>query len=215
MKKLSITISCLLAMAALTFGQNLSFNDGVGDPVAGSYNPGNTFSLNVSATWTGFTGRGLSYWLEVPTALAPFITITGEQYFTWSDPNGSNFTTITFVGTSGADAGFNNANRDMGATSAFDDNTLMFTEDRAPGTFQVSTLTFNILAGAPVGTYQLRTTSASPRTSEISDNQNAAHNLTGQAIYTITIVPEPATWSLIGLGGLASLGLTWLRARRS
>jgi PEP-CTERM motif len=35
-----------------------------------------------------------------------------------------------------------------------------------------------------------------------------------QAIYTITVVPEPGTLSLLGLGALGSLGLTALRARR-
>jgi hypothetical protein len=36
----------------------------------------------------------------------------------------------------------------------------------------------------------------------------------GQAVYTFTVVPEPSTWSLLGLGGMGSFGLTWLRARR-
>src|SRR3954453_18332253 len=49
--------------------------------------PGSAFSLDVYATFTGYTGRGLSYWLEVPTSLASHISITSEAYFTWTDDN--------------------------------------------------------------------------------------------------------------------------------
>ncbi len=47
------------------------------------------------------------------------------------------------------------------------------------------------------------------------NNTSAAHFDVGSTpLFTISVVPEPATLSLLGLGGLGSLGLTWLRARR-
>jgi PEP-CTERM motif len=36
----------------------------------------------------------------------------------------------------------------------------------------------------------------------------------GFADFIVSAVPEPSTWSLLGLGGLSSVGLTLLRARR-
>jgi hypothetical protein len=211
--KLITSIGCLLLMAGFAFGANeiISFDDTVGTANAGTYNPTSTFNLNVSATWTGFTGVGLSYWLEVPTALAPFISITGESYFTWTDPNQTFFVSDPFNQTSGADSGFMSEDRDLGSTSIFSGG--VFVQGKTAGTYQVSTLNF-ALTGAPAGTYTLKTLALSPKPSEISDDGSVKHDLITQATYIITVVPEPATLSLLGLGGLGSLGLTVLRARR-
>jgi hypothetical protein len=222
MKKtiLSALIPLFMATSA-AFGTNvLSFNDNNGTPNAGTYNPTSTFSFDVSLTFTNppiSTSPGLSYWFEVPTALAPFISITNEQYFTFTNgtqPTNSADTTTykVFTDSSGANTGFKSDFQTNGSLSGDLGGTKAGSQV-APGTYQVATIAFS-LAGAPPGTYTLETTALSPKISETTGPTSNDNPLDAQATYTITVVPEPATLSLLGLSGLGSLGLTMLRARR-
>lgn len=216
MKKIQIAICCLLTMAAISYGQttqSITFSDNGlygGTNTSGTFNANDTFSLDTNITFSGFTGIGLSYWIEVPAALAPFITITSRQYFTWTDPT-TGAGTIVFASSNGADSGFLGENSDLGATSQTDINNN-FVEAKGAGTYKVSTLGFT-LNGAPAGTYTLQLEVLSPHRSEINDDAFVSH-FVGVSTYTITIVPEPATWSLLGLGGLGAVAVTSLRARR-
>ena len=219
MKKLVLLLTALYLAAGVgsSFGQvttqSIDLSDGGlygGTNTSGTFNPTDAFNINTSVTFTGFTGRGLSYWLEVPNALAPFISITGESYATWTDANQTFFGSDLFNSASGNDPGFMNEVRDLGGTSIF--NGTSFVQDKTAGTYPVSTVNFS-LSGAPAGTYSLQLTTLTPRQSEISDTQNF-HHLVSTSTYTITVVPEPATWTLIGLGGFGVVGLTWLRSRR-
>ena len=217
MKKtiLCALIPLVMATSAAFGTAMISYNDngaGAGTATSGSYNPTSTFSFDVNLTFTSppATAVGYSLWLEVPTALAPFISITSETLFTFTNVTDAEAKPWNFTSTSGADPGFMT---DQSATQSGDLGSANNSTPATPGTYKVATIGFT-LTGAPAGTYTLQSTVASPKASEVTEGSTFNDFALAQAQYTITVVPEPATLSLLGLGGLGSLGLTVLRARR-
>ena len=211
MKKLFLALACSAVLAANVFAQSqsIAITTSGGASTSGSFNAGSAFSLDATITFTGFTADGLSYWLQVPNALAPFISITSETYFVFTDPN--NGGVKTFISTIGADPGFMSGqgmsnSGDLGATAVTQAN------DVPAGTYKVTTLSFALAANAPVGTYTIKTTTLSTKISEISDSTFASHNLPGSS-YTLTVVPEPSTVAFL-LGGVGLLGVNFFRRRR-
>src|SRR5205823_11169370 len=45
-----------------------------------------TLTISANLTFSGYSSYGLSYWLEVDDALAPFVRIKNANYFTFLDP---------------------------------------------------------------------------------------------------------------------------------
>jgi hypothetical protein len=212
MKRIFLSFACSALLAAGAFAQTQTLaltTSGTGN-TSGSFNIGSTFSLDASITFSGYTGDGLSYWLQVPTALAPYISITTEQYFTFTDPNSTG--AKTFTSSSGASSGFladqgSSNSGDLGATA------VNSTFDVTAGSYLVSTLNFTLSSAAPVGTYTIRTTTLTPKISEVNDNAFAAHNLPS-ASYSITVVPEPSTLVFL-LGGAGLVVGNFVRRRRN
>jgi hypothetical protein len=211
----SLLLSASWAMADIT----LSFDDHSGTANAGTYAPGATFTFDIMLSITSQPPNnvaGFSLWFETAAANTGLFSITALPSHT-----GSPFTQVT--GDSGdfpaalttansTHAGFaqNAAVTDLGATSSSNQIT--------PGTYFLETISFTISGAIAPGTYTLMNTSASTgqplgKRSVVNDGSFNTFDI-GSSTYTITIVPEPATWSLVALGGFIATGLTFLRRKR-
>lgn len=208
-----MTIIGVISAASAAFGaQSLSFNDNDGEPTAGTYNPNDVFSIDVFLTYRHYKAFGLSYWLEVQKALAPYISITDVTYFKFLDPNQLAPNPAFFNSRTGARNRYRTETRDLGATG-------MLT---APGTYKITHIEFT-LNGAVPGTYLMKSTITSPHGSIVT-KRDFTDQILPTSTYTITIapntiastdammiVPEPTTFTLMALGAAA---MAWAAYRR-
>ncbi len=195
-------IDAMMAMSsafAQTHTQSLDFS---GPSV---WTPGTTITLSTTLAYSGYSSYGLSYWLEVPNAIAPFLTLNMPTYFTFTDPNNVNPWPAAFNSGVGARAGYMSEGNDLGATSQM--------IPVPPGTdYHITDIPVNILAGAPGGTYTLYSTSNSPRISEVTDTEFQPNNIPA-ASFVFTIVPEPSTLALLGLAAVGSAVMAYRRRK--
>jgi hypothetical protein len=212
MKKLLLLLFVSLLSVSLagaqTHTQSISFDDGVGPGNAGTYNSTDSFSVDLYLTFNGYNAVGFSLWLETNASAAPFISLTGFTYgTTFVDP------TQPFAGPIGFTLGHGNGfygtanNSDLGATQnpPYDQSMV------APGTYFLGHLTVSLNGLAP-GVYVLRSDATNPHPSEVTSYFPGTPNplrdeFMPNSDYTITVVPEPGTMSLIAVGviGLATL----------
>ena len=192
--------------------QSLAFDDlglGGGTATSGTYSSNDTFSFDVRLTFNGYNAAGLSFWFETNTAFAGSLSITGVTYgTTFPDPTQPHPNPAFFNSGTGASPGYLVADRDLGGT--IND----FGNPPGPGTYFVAHVTFTI-AGAMPGTYDLASTTVSPRSSYVGCFDAVCFDDPGlpASHYSITVVPEPATVGLLGLGA-AGLAAVLLRRRK-
>jgi hypothetical protein len=216
--KILTSLGCLLLMAGLVHANAvLSFDDhgqGGGTANSGSYAAGSSFTFDItlavanSGTDPVPNLSSLSYWFETSAVNNSYFTITNRNLTgsSLSDPQTSSPAYPVAI-VKGGDVS------DLGATAPT--NTVLASN----ASYFVATLTIQIAPNTPAGTYVISTTDFNSntdhsKTSTAGDSSFTRHNIAA-ASYTITVVPEPATLSLLGLSGLGSLGMTMLRRRRS
>lgn len=198
MKKhwLSTLIGLTFAFSAFAQGSaTLSFSG------PSTWVPGTSVTLAVQDTFSIGGSYGYSYWLEVSTIVAPFFTITGETNLP-PFPIGNNNSYPILFNQPGSPGFMGETGSQGGATSP-----PMLVPD---GSYHVMDITFALAAGAPAGTYTLRTTTASPRGS-IQVTSDFGDFALPQASFVFTVVPEPST---LGLLALTAVGAGVVRYRR-
>jgi PEP-CTERM motif len=214
--KILTSLGCLLLMAGLVHANAvLSFDDhGQGGLSAssGSYAAGSSFTFDItlavanSGTDPVPNVNGFSLWFETAAVNNSFFTITSRTLgSTFPDPQGTPGANEAIV--KGGNA------TDLGGTAGPNQTVP------SNASYLLETLTIKIAPNTPAGTYVISTTNINSNTDHSKDTTvgdgNFMRHDPASTTYTITVVPEPATLSLLGLSGLGSLGMTMLRRRRS
>jgi hypothetical protein len=215
MKKTLVLLSCSACLVASTALAQITR---VATPSSQSATPGSTFNVQISLNVTGTTPAnvaGFNLWLETVAANSGFFAVSAvvSNVSGWNTPAGATSFPESLTTTGSTHAGFAQNTHSLG----FVDTSGGANAHATPFSgLLLETLTLTIAGNTPLNTYSFTsTTSASdPRTSSVNDSVGASFNVNTPASFSITVVPEPSTFSLMVLAGIGSLGLAFVQARR-
>jgi hypothetical protein len=160
----------------------------------GTFQQTDTFSFSIRLNYPGPSPadiESLSYFFQVPTGVASFITITTQSINDGSTGSPSQFNQGLLAPSdfpqmfdTAGDPGVLRNTNDLGGIAGTP------ISPTAGSTFYIATLSFQ-LTDAPVGMFSLQTTTNPP--TSVSNSSGAAFTL-APATYTVNVVPEPGTW---------------------
>jgi hypothetical protein len=175
--------------------------------------PGGTFNVTLSLqTTAGEQVTGVDYYLQELSAAGFFIV---DRNMAASPFAGVIFFDDTLVESSGdaaAPAGPDNAlntrnDYDLGGDTSPTGTTVT-------GTVFVGTFTIGVPNTLTQGQQFTISTTSNPGTGWVGPGPSFTDNsFNSNASVLLTVVPEPATWSLLGLGALGAFGFNLLRSR--
>jgi PEP-CTERM motif len=219
MKKLILSLSAAVSLLAYpAFGQTISVSGNNATIAAGAFT-----DITLTLSITG--ANSISDVESVNMLLRALTADGGQSFFTLSNVtpispftlanNGaaSSFTTAGTTGNSGYTV--SNTAIDMGSNAPAGSNPVNATTG---ATFAFETVRFTSLGTTPTGVYHFGVSlngHLDAQGSWIDNMASTQFDINSAPNFTITIVPEPATWSLFGLGVVGAFGLNLLRARRT
>jgi hypothetical protein len=206
LQKLILGLALIIPFALADGAVNLVFNTPTQTVLAGgTFNV--TLSLQVTA---GEQVTGLDYYFQELSSAGFTITnrdITGSAF---SDAYFSN-AQLTSSGDAATPAGADNA---LNTRNDYDLGAVTNPAGTITGSGFVATFTLGVPNTAGIGQQYTISTTSNAGTGWVGPGPSFTDNpFSSQASMVVTVVPEPATWSLLSLGVLASLGLNVLRRK--
>lgn len=218
MKKLILILNmavCLVAYQA--FGQTTIGVSGTNVIATPGSTVGDQLTLTINGTNTIGTVESVNMLLRTLDASSFFkvqsVTPTSPFNLTNASPSNVAFNTAGDAANSGWTV--SNPSTDLGSNAPAGSSPSVASSGTT--TIPFETVTFALAANTAPGVYHFAATLGGLSDSQGSfiDNTNStSFDINSTPTFTITVVPEPATLSLLGLSGLGSFGLTVLRARR-
>jgi hypothetical protein len=209
------TISATGTNATINAASGSTANSTISVTISGANSIGDLKSLNllIATPGTGANSGVSLFNVFVFSLVSPYDNKTSTS----STSNRSTFATAG--DTANSSNNVSTTSLDLGANTS---GTAPSIASSGSTTISVDVLQFTSLANlVPGSVYRFFATSGGPTDAQgswIDNTANATFGLNtakGTPLFTITVVPEPATWSLFGLGAIGAFGLNLLRARRT